>query len=73
MAVRQAYTPKEVGKILGLARTALYAAIRSGEIKSFRIGGKILISKAVIDRLLASHRVTSTGRAKRPKKPSNRK
>ena len=53
MAVKQAYSPKEVGEILGLGRTALYAAIRSREIPSVKVGGKILIPKAAIDDLLA--------------------
>jgi excisionase family DNA binding protein len=49
---RQTYTMKEVQARFGLGRNAAYAAVKSGAIPSIRIGKKILIPKAPVDRLL---------------------
>lgn len=42
----------EVGDILGLRKNAVYAAAHRGEIPTIRIGGRILVPKAALDRLL---------------------
>lgn len=68
MAAKQVYSPKEVGEILGLGRTALYAALRSGEIRSFKIGGKVMIAKATIDALLAGKQPAPTKATKKATK-----
>lgn len=43
----------DTGKLLGLGRNAVYAAIARGEIPSIRIGKRILVPKAALDRMLA--------------------
>lgn len=51
-APRLVYSPKEVRKKLGLSRGLVYEAIRRGEIPSVRIGRRILIPCAALERLL---------------------
>lgn len=42
----------EVGDILGLRKNAVYAAAHRGEIPTIRIGGRILVPKSALDRML---------------------
>jgi len=42
----------EAGKILGLGRAAAYNAVSRGDIPVIRIGRRILVSKAVLARML---------------------
>ena len=48
------YTVGEVQRILKLGRTSVYDAIARGDIPTIRIGKRLLIPKAAIDRLLSS-------------------
>jgi excisionase family DNA binding protein len=43
----------EAAKILGLSRSTAYEAVDTGEIPSIRIGRRILISRAAINRILS--------------------
>ena len=45
-------TVNEAGKLLGLSRNSSYAAIRRGEIPSVRIGKRILVPRAALQKLL---------------------
>lgn len=47
------YTVEEVRKVLRLSRNAVYEAIARGKIPHIRIGRKILIPAAALDRMLA--------------------
>lgn len=49
---RQTYTVDEATAILGLSRNSLYAAIRRGELPALRIGKRIVIPRAALERLL---------------------
>ncbi len=51
---RETYTVTEVAKILGIGRNTAYEVCRNGEIPTIRVGGRILIPRAVIDDLLES-------------------
>ena len=42
----------EAGKLLGLGRNATYEAIRRNEIPHIKIGKRLLIPRAALDRLL---------------------
>jgi excisionase family DNA binding protein len=42
----------ELAKVLGIGRRQAYEAVNRGDIPSIRIGGRILISTRVIQRLL---------------------
>ena len=43
----------EAGRVLGISRESAYFAARSGEIPTIRIGGRILVPRAALERLLA--------------------
>lgn len=45
-------TAVEAAKLLGIGRNQAYEAIRRGEIPSLRIGGRIVIPRAKLMRLL---------------------
>lgn len=51
----QTYTVDEVAEILGIGRNGAYEGVKSGEIPSIRIGKRILVPKAALDRMLASY------------------
>ncbi len=52
---RLAYSVEETAKILGLGRTATYQGIEKGEIPSIRIGKRILVPRAALERLLENN------------------
>lgn len=54
---RQTMTVEECARHLGIGRTTCYAAVRAGVIPSIRILGRVVISRAAIDRLLAEGRL----------------
>jgi excisionase family DNA binding protein len=43
----------DTGRLLGLGRNATYAAAERGDIPVLRIGGRLLVPKAALERLLA--------------------
>lgn len=49
---RLVYTVAEARQTLGISRGLMYEAIRTGTIPSVRIGRRILIPKAALERLL---------------------
>jgi excisionase family DNA binding protein len=51
---RQTLTVQEAARVLGISRDAAYQAVSTGEIPSFRIGRRILVSRMAIDRLLTA-------------------
>jgi excisionase family DNA binding protein len=56
---RKTKTVDETAKILGLSRSSTYEAVRTGQIESIRIGGRIIIPDAVISRMLGEATETS--------------
>ena len=46
------YTPRETACLLGLSRPSLYEAIRIGVIPALRVGRRLLVPKAALERLL---------------------
>ena len=46
------YPPREAFEILGIGKTAGYAALRSGEIPSIRVGGSYRIPKKLLHEML---------------------
>ncbi len=50
---RDTYTVDEVAERLGIGRNAAYEAIRRGELPALRIGKRIIVPRAALDRLLA--------------------
>lgn len=43
---------EQAGELLGLSRGLMYESVRSGQIPSLRIGRRILIPRAALQRLL---------------------
>ena len=46
-------TVAEASRMLRLSRNSTYAAIRNGDIRTLRIGRRLLIPRAALERLLA--------------------
>jgi excisionase family DNA binding protein len=44
---------KEAARILGIGRNQAYQAARSGELPVLKIGNRILVRRAALDRMLA--------------------
>ena len=54
-----------LAKLLGISRMTAYAAVRDGTIPSVRIGRRVLISRAALDRWLAEiHSAETTFRVR---------
>ncbi len=49
---RLVYSVTEAGKLLNLSRGSTYEGIRTGQIPSVKIGRRILVPRAALDRLL---------------------
>ncbi len=50
---RLVYTVPGAGKLLSLGRSASYEAVARGEIPVIRIGRKLLVPKAALEKMLA--------------------
>lgn len=50
---RQTRKPKEASALLGIGERSVYALIRSGQLRSIRVGRKILIPLSAIEEFLA--------------------
>ena len=44
----------EAARIMGVSKNVAYEAARRGEIPSIRLGGRILVPRAALERLLAA-------------------
>ena len=49
---RLTYTVDEASKMLGLSRNSAYEGVARGDIPSIRVGRRLIIPKAALDRLL---------------------
>ena len=54
-AARRTYSVDEAAAILGISRTTAYECVKTKELPALRFRGRIVISAAVIDALLANH------------------
>jgi excisionase family DNA binding protein len=54
------YRVEEAAQLLGVGRNQFYAALKRGDIPSIRIGKRLLVSKAVLDRLLDGGEASSS-------------
>jgi excisionase family DNA binding protein len=46
-------TVEEAASALGIGRNSAYEAVRNGDVPSIRIGKRLLVPRAALDRLLA--------------------
>lgn len=51
----------EAAAVLGIGRNAAYEAVRRGEIPSLRIGGRILVPRAAVRKMLSLDGQNETG------------
>ena len=51
---RKTLSVEQAGKVLGLSRASAYVAAQTGDIPTIRIGRRLLVPKAALERLLAS-------------------
>jgi excisionase family DNA binding protein len=49
---RKTYSIAEAGELLGIGKNSIYNAAHRGEIPSIKIGGRLLVPKVALDRLL---------------------
>ena len=49
---RKTYDVEEAGGLLGIGRNQAYDAAKRGDIPTIRIGKRVLVPKAALDRLL---------------------
>ncbi len=49
------YTVTEAAELLGIGRSAAYEAARSGQLPTIRIGKRVLVPVAGLERLLAGN------------------
>lgn len=54
---RQTVSVTEAGRLLGIGRVSAYQAVQRGELPSIRLGRRIVVPRAALDRLLASGRM----------------
>jgi excisionase family DNA binding protein len=50
--VRQTYSVEEVAKLLGIGRNSAYEAARRGDFPTIKVGGRIVVPKSALDRML---------------------
>ncbi len=50
--VRKTYDIAEAGRMLGIGRNAAYAAAQRGEIPTIKIGRRLLVPIAALERML---------------------
>lgn len=58
---RATLTVEEAALVLGIGRSAAYQAVARGEIPSVRVGRRILVPTASLDRLLLGEVVSAAG------------
>jgi excisionase family DNA binding protein len=51
-AQRKTCTVEEAAKMLGISRVSAYQAAKSGELPTIKIGKRILVPTAALDRML---------------------
>ncbi len=58
--VRQTLTVEEAAKALGIGRASAYEAVRKGELPAIRLGRRLVVPRAALERLLTSGTTTLT-------------
>jgi excisionase family DNA binding protein len=50
---RRTVSVEEAGRILGISRGSAYGLAKSGELPTIRLGKRVLVPKAALERMLA--------------------
>lgn len=53
VAERKTYKIEEAGRLLGIGRNQAYEAAHRGDFPTIKIGKRLLVPKAALDRMLA--------------------
>lgn len=48
-----AYSPRELIKLLSLSKNNIYRLLQTGDLKSVRVGGRILIPRQAVEEFLS--------------------
>lgn len=48
------YSVPEAGQLLGIGRNLAYEAAKTGEIPTVKIGNRLIVPKAALDRMLSN-------------------
>lgn len=51
-----AFSVTDAGRVVGLSRTSMWRLIASGELKTFKIGGRTLVAREDLQALVSRHR-----------------
>jgi len=51
---RQTLTVEEAGRLLGISRNSAYEAARRGELPAIRIGKRLIVPRAALEKLLGA-------------------
>lgn len=51
----QVLSVPEAGRLLGICRDSAYAAVRTGALPSIRLGKRIVVPRAALERLLSGN------------------
>ena len=51
---RRTRTVEEAAQILGISRASAYSAAKTGELPTIRLGNRLLVPDAALEKLLAS-------------------
>ena len=58
---KHTFTISETAAMLGVAKNTVYRAVRRGEIPIIRLGGRLLVARTVMSRLLEGNMVDGIG------------
>jgi excisionase family DNA binding protein len=58
---RATLTVEDAAEVLGIGRSAAYEGVRRGEIPSLRIGRRLVVPRAALERLLAAGSARADG------------
>ena len=56
---RLTWTVEQAGDLLGISRPSAYAAVNTGDIPSIRVGRRLLVPKAALEKMLAAQQVAA--------------
>lgn len=69
--IERHYSPRELGKILGISRSGMHLRLHDGTFGHVRLGDRILIPESEVRRVLEEHKIESAHA--RPARPAIRR
>ena len=61
---KHTFTINEAAEMLGVAKNTVYRAVRRGEIPIIRVGGRLLVARTLMSRLLEGNKASGSGELK---------